>query len=184
MCLVVLSKYSLNLFLILWQIINDNFINQRFSDLKENIMDISLKRITSDNYEVISLLEVEEHQEDYVASNMWSLVEAAYNENYVVRGIYLSDKPVGFFMWVKENHHKIAIWRFMIDKEHQHKGLGRNALRLALNEIKQNKDINEIEICYNPLNPVAKTFYGSFGFEEIGMDKNGDDMLALIRATQ
>ena len=91
MCLVVLSKYSLNLFLILWQIINDNFINQRFSDLKENIMDISLKRITSDNYEVISLLEVEEHQEDYVASNMWSLVEAAYNENYVVRGIYLSD---------------------------------------------------------------------------------------------
>lgn len=184
MCLVVLSKYSLNLFLILWQIINDNFINQRFSDLKENIMDISLKRITSDNYEVISLLEVEEHQEDYVASNMWSLVEAAYNENYVVRGIYLSDKPVGFFMWVKENHHKIAIWRFMIDKEHQHKGLGRNALRLALNEIKQNKDINEIEICYNPLNPVAKTFYGSFGFEEIGMDKNGDDMLALIRVTQ
>lgn len=147
----------------------------RFSDLKENMMDISLKRITSDNYEEISLLEVEEYQEDYIASNMWSLVEAAYNENYVVRGIYLSDKPVGFFMWVKENSHKIAIWRFMIDKAHQNKGLGRNALQFAL---------NEIEICYNPLNPVAKTFYASFGFEEIGMDKNGDDMLAVIRVTQ
>lgn len=147
-------------------------------------MDISLKRITSDNYEEISLLEVEEYQEDYIASNMWSLVEAAYNENYVVRGIYLSDKPVGFFMWVKENSHKIAIWRFMIDKAHQNKGLGRNALQLALNEIKQDKEINEIEICYNPLNPVAKTFYASFGFEEIGMDKDRDDMLAIIRVTQ
>ncbi|WP_244182072.1 GNAT family N-acetyltransferase [Proteus terrae] len=148
------------------------------------MMDISLKRITSDNYEEISLLEVEEYQEDYIASNMWSLVEAAYNENYVVRGIYLLDKPVGFFMWVKENPHKIAIWRFMIDKIHQNKGLGRNALQIALNEIKKDKEIKEIEICYNPLNPVAKTFYDSFGFEEIGMDKDGDDMLALIRVTQ
>ena len=30
------------------------FIKMRFSDLKENMMDISLKRITSDNYEEIS----------------------------------------------------------------------------------------------------------------------------------
>ncbi|MCT6516734.1 MULTISPECIES: GNAT family N-acetyltransferase [Enterobacterales] len=147
-------------------------------------MDISLKCITSDNYEEISLLEVEEYQEDYIASNMWSLVEAAYNENYVVRGIYLSNEPIGFFMWVKENDHKIAIWRFMIDKAYQNKGLGRKALHLALSEIKQNKEINEIEICYNPLNPVAKKFYGSFGFEEIGMDKDGDDMLAVIRVIQ
>ncbi|QIF94081.1 GNAT family N-acetyltransferase [Proteus vulgaris] len=144
-------------------------------------MDISLKPITSDNYEEISLLEVEEYQEDYIASNMWSLVEAAYNENYIVRGIYLSDKSVGFFMWVKENPYKIAIWRFMIDKVHQNKGLGREALHIALSEIKQDKQINEIEICYNPLNPVAKKFYSSFGFEEIGLDKDGDDMLAVIR---
>ncbi|NBM56685.1 GNAT family N-acetyltransferase [Proteus vulgaris] len=147
-------------------------------------MDISLKPITLDNYEEISLLEVEEYQEDYIASNMWSLVEAAYNENYVVRGIYLSDKPVGFFMWVKESPYKIAIWRFMIDKAHQNKGLGREALHIALNEIKQDKTINEIEICYNPLNPVAKTFYSSFGFKETGMDKDGDDMLAVIKITQ
>lgn len=144
-------------------------------------MDISLKPITSDNYEEISLLEVEEYQEDYIASNMWSLVEAAYNENYIVRGIYLSDKSVGFFMWVKENPYKIAIWRFMIDKVHQSKGLGREALHIALSEIKQDKQINEIEICYNPLNPLAKNFYSSFGFEEIGLDKDGDDMLAVIR---
>ncbi|MBI6527930.1 GNAT family N-acetyltransferase [Proteus vulgaris] len=144
-------------------------------------MDISLKPINSDNYEEISLLEVEEYQEDYIASNMWSLVEAAYHEDYIVRGIYSSDKPVGFFMWVKENETKIAIWRFMIDKAYQNKGLGRNALQLALSEIKQDKQINEIEICYNPLNPIAKTFYTSFGFQETGMDKEGDDMLAIIR---
>ncbi|MEF1301316.1 GNAT family N-acetyltransferase, partial [Vibrio owensii] len=37
-----------------------------------------------------------------------------------------------------------------------------------------------IEICYNPTNPVAKPFYSQFGFEEVGMDEDGEDMLAII----
>ncbi|WP_133408568.1 GNAT family N-acetyltransferase [Parashewanella tropica] len=143
-------------------------------------MNIALKPINKQNYEAVCDLEVTEEQEDYVASNMWSIVESKFNDNYETRAIYQDEEPVGFFMWVKEASHKISIWRFMIDQNHQNKGLGRNALELALNEIKQEPDIRVIEICYNPENPVAKDFYSSFGFNEIGMDDDNEDMLAVI----
>lgn len=141
---------------------------------------ITLKAVTKENYKPVCLLDVSDEQEEYVASNTWSLVEAAYNENYTIRAIYCGDEPVGLFMWVQENSTRISIWRFMIDKHHQNKGIGRQALSLALTEIKQTESITEIEICYNPSNPVAKSFYSSFGFSEVGMDKDSEDMLALI----
>lgn len=30
-------------------------------------------------------------------------------------------------------------------------------------------------------NPVAKDFYSSFGFQEVGLDEDGEDMLAVIK---
>ncbi|WP_255619205.1 hypothetical protein [Photorhabdus antumapuensis] len=40
--------------------------------------------------------------------------------------------------------------------------------------------MKEIEICYKPKNPVARNFYASFGFVEVGMDEENEDMLAII----
>jgi diamine N-acetyltransferase len=84
-------------------------------------------------------------------------------------------------MWVQKTSEKISIWRFMVDQNFQNKGIGRKALNLALNEIKSLNKLREIEICYNPQNPVAKDFYSSFGFNEVGMDEDNEDMIAIIR---
>ncbi|WP_105067119.1 GNAT family N-acetyltransferase [Vibrio jasicida] len=84
------------------------------------------------------------------------------------------------FMWVRETKEKISIWRFMIDAKYQAKGIGRIALHKALEEIKQTESLRQIEICYNPNNPIAKMFYSQFGFMEVGMDEDGEDMLAII----
>nr|ELR5035430.1 GNAT family N-acetyltransferase [Providencia stuartii] len=143
-------------------------------------MNIHLRPITKENYESISLLDVFEEQEDFVASNTWSLLEVAYNPEYVTRAIYLDDDPVGFFMWVPASDTKIAIWRFMVDQKYQHKGIGRQAMKLALAEIKRASSLQEIEICYNPKNTVAKSFYSSFGFKEIGLDEESKEMLAIL----
>lgn len=142
-------------------------------------MNITLRKVTKENYEAICDLDVSREQEDYVACNMWSLVESMYNEGYVTHGIYNGDEAVGFFMWVKEAKHKVSIWRFMVDEKHQNKGIGRASLILAIDEIKKNPDVKEIEILYNPKNPVAKGFYSSFGFYEVGMDEDDDDMIAI-----
>jgi diamine N-acetyltransferase len=144
-------------------------------------MNVSLRKVTKENYQQICDLDVTEEQEDYVACNMWSLVESMYNDGYETRAIYMVEEPVGFFMWVKESTIKVSIWRFMVDKAYQKKSVGRVALNLALAEIKKVPGLQEIEICYNPMNPVAKEFYASFGFYEVGMDEDNEDMLAVIK---
>ncbi len=143
-------------------------------------MNISLEDITSANYEDVCDLDVTKAQQDYVASNMWSLVEAHYNSGHTCKAIYQNNKPVGFFMWVQEPPTKVSIWRFMVDEHHQNKGIGRQALTMAIAEIKTTSKLEQIEICYNPKNPVAKDFYSSFGFEEVGLDEDEEDMLAII----
>ncbi len=143
-------------------------------------MNISLEGVTSANYEEVCDLDVTKAQQDYVASNMWSLVEAHYNSGYTCKAIYQNNKPVGFFMWVQETPTKVSIWRFMVDEHHQNKGIGRQALLMAIAEIKTTSKLEQIEICYNPKNPVAKDFYSSFGFEEAGLNEDEEDMLAII----
>ncbi|WP_281561361.1 GNAT family N-acetyltransferase [Thalassomonas sp. RHCl1] len=144
-------------------------------------MEVSLRQVTKENYEAVCELDVLKEQEEYVACNMWSLVESMFNEGHENRAIYLGEEVVGFFMWVLETTEKMSIWRFMIDQKFQQKGIGRKALHLAINEIKSTDGITEIEICYNPKNPVAKSFYFSFGFCEVGMDEDDEDMLAVIK---
>lgn len=144
-------------------------------------MDVSLRPVTQDNYEAICDLTVAETQKHYVASNLWSLVEAAFNDDYQTRAIYLQEVPVGFFMWVPEDANKISIWRFMVDQRYQQKNIGRTALALLLDELKATAGLKQIEICYAPENPVAKDFYASFGFVEVGMDDDNEDMLATIQ---
>jgi diamine N-acetyltransferase len=142
-------------------------------------VEVSLHPVTKENYEKVCDLEVSKDQEDFVAENTWSLVESFY-EGHVTRVICADGDVVGFFMWVQESSEKISIWRFMVDQKFQNKGVGRRALHLALNEIKLVKNLRKIEICYNPQNPVAKDFYSSFGFNELGMDEDNEDMLAVI----
>jgi len=141
---------------------------------------ISLQPITQQNYDDVCDLDVTVEQEKYVACNMYSLVESFFNEGYETRAIYCNGEAVGFFMWVHETQGKVSIWRFMVDKKHQCKGIGRQAMLLALEEIRLASGLREIEICYHPENPVAKSFYSSFGFKEIGMDEDGEDMIAVI----
>jgi diamine N-acetyltransferase len=144
-------------------------------------VEVSLRQVTKENYEEVCELDITKEQEGYVACNMWSIVESKYNEEYETRVIYMKEEAVGFFMWVKESEIKVSIWRFMVDKKHQQKSIGRVSLNLALEEIKKASDLQEIEICYNPKNAVAKDFYSSFGFSEVGMDEDDEDMLAVIK---
>ncbi|WP_230581010.1 GNAT family N-acetyltransferase [Xenorhabdus bovienii] len=73
-------------------------------------------------------------------------------------------------MWVPDADQRITIWRFMVDKNHQNKGIGRKALSLALDEIRRTVQLETIAISYDPNNLVAKNLYASFGFVEVGMD--------------
>lgn len=143
-------------------------------------MKISLHNITSNNYHDLCALEVSDEQKKHLTANTKSLVDSMFRETLATRAIMLDDKAVGFCMWDKETPTKVSIWRFMIAHTHQQRGIGRKALELVITELKNNKIIDEIEICYHLDNLIAKAFYAKLGFIETGMSEDNSDMLASI----
>ncbi|MDX7988026.1 GNAT family N-acetyltransferase [Xenorhabdus sp. 12] len=144
-------------------------------------MVITLTDVNKNNYEAVCDLTVAEDQFDYVAENTYSIVQSKFYPSYQTRAICLNGEPVGFFMWVPDDNHEIMIWRFMVDKNHQNKGIGRKALSLALDEIRRTDQLKTIAISYAPDNLVAKNLYASFGFIEVGIDEEIDEMIAVIK---
>ena len=65
------------------------------------------------------------------------------------------------------------------DTKHQGKGYGRAALSRALDEIRTIPGIKKVSIRYMAENPVARPFYGSFGFVEVGKDADGEVVAEL-----
>lgn len=142
---------------------------------------VSLFPVTRDNYEAICDLPLSEAQKPMLASNTWSLLEAAYNPGYQVRAIQADADLVGFMMWVPQSALRVSIWRFMIALPHQGRGLGSLALQAAIREIAAEPAVRELEICYHPDNEGSRRLYARHGFVEQGLDEEGEDMLALLQ---
>jgi diamine N-acetyltransferase len=160
---------------------------------------IKLKKISilDDNMQECVELKVLPEQEDFVMPNEFSLAEAydvnkAHDENGVGNiavpyAIYENDKMVGFIMYgylmpedsdeaLSRDEHVYLIWRILIDKNHQRKGIGGEALRLVMEEIKT-KPCGEAKYCYSsyvPENIGSKTTFTSYGYEEDGRVLGGE----------
>jgi len=147
-------------------------------------MVVSLREITKHDFEEVCTLPLPDEQYKHLADNGISLLESHYDESVTPRAVYLDDKPVGFIMWAKATGNKVVIYRFMVTIEYQNRGIGRKALYLAFDEIKTDKNIELIEICYSVDNVPAKGLYASVGFVEAGMDENNEDMLAVIEVAR
>lgn len=142
---------------------------------------IELRKITADNFEECTNLEVKEKQKSYVASNTVSLAEAyvALTDNECIPipyAIYNNDIIVGFVMLsYNESFHNCNenvywICRLMVDKKYQGKGYSKEAMAKVLELIRKYKwgKASKVYISYNSNNIVAKSLYESFGFIETG----------------
>lgn len=145
---------------------------------------VKLKKMTADNWEAVVELELGAGQEDLVASNLYSVVEAQFDSNARPRAVYAGKRVVGLLMYdgqkTKGRAKEASNYRFMIDRKHQSKGYGRAALNKALEEIRAIPGVNRISIRYMPENLAAKPFYASFGFVEVGRDRDGE-VIAVLR---
>jgi len=140
--------------------------------------EIEIAEVDKNNWEDVVDLQLEQDQEPFVASNAYSLAEAAYDEDCFPRAVYAGTSAVGFVMFASMASAGFAgeymICRLMIDREHQRKGYGRQALDKTIALISGLPGSTRIKICYKPDNPVAKDFYASFGFVETGLDEEGE----------
>ena len=158
---------------------------------------LRLEKVNGKNVWDILKLRVAKEQENFVASNDVSIIEAytaiTGNGYAFPFGIYENDTPIGFLMvgfdtddyWddaplvAKGNYN---LWRLMIDREYQNQGYGKEAIRLALEFIKS-FPCGKAEYCwlsYEPENEVARQLYRSFGFVETG-EMDGEELIATLQ---
>lgn len=147
-------------------------------------MNVSLQAVTKRNYQAVCKLKVKKSQRHFLSPNIQTIVESKFDKSTTTRAIYLDKKVVGLLLWEQETRKKISIWRFMIDKKYQKKGIGRIALELAIDELKQCKQTKRIQIGYSPANVVARDLYAQLGFVETGMCEDNEDMLAIMHVAK
>jgi diamine N-acetyltransferase len=102
-----------------------------------------LVEVTAENERTVSKLKTHKTQESFVAPMGWSFTDALFpkvaNGAPVVpwmRGVVADDEIVGFVMLAlrTEHHPEPYLWRLLIDRLHQRRGIGGNALDLVEDE--------------------------------------------------
>ena len=157
---------------------------------------IRLEKVNAKNVWDLLKLTVLDEQKSFVARNDISIIEAyttiTANGHAFPFGIYDDETPVGFLMigfgvddyWddapdiARENY---FLWRLMIDKDHQGRGYGKEAVKLALEYIKS-FPCGQAKLCwtsYEPENETARHLYHSFGFLETG-GMDGEELIMAL----
>jgi diamine N-acetyltransferase len=136
---------------------------------------VTLRPISEDNVMAIIKLNVAESQQDLVAPNSVSIAQAAHTTNRWERAIYADDAPVGYVL-LSENRDKprYYLWRCMIDQRYQRMGFGRAAMEQVFDYVQTLPNAAEMFLTYVPVDHGPREFYASLGFEDTGIDHEGE----------
>ena len=140
---------------------------------------VELREITAETVRTICGLEVAEEQRDYVAPVAISIAQAHFEPRATFRAIYAGNEPVGFLLWRDDDKPDSAyLWRFMIDRRHQGKGYGRDALEQAFAMLKT-RGITTLSasVVRGEHSPLG--FYLSIGFIEANEVTSSGEWLIL-----
>ena len=143
---------------------------------------IYFEEVTPHNWRKINALKVKEEQQGFVASNVTILARAfAYRkDNSKVFVIYNNINPIGLIMQrdLKDGDDLICILdQFMIDKNYQGQGYGKESMELWLSMIKNEKEYSAIELSYIEGDYIAEKLYGGLGFVRKLEDDDGDELV-------
>jgi diamine N-acetyltransferase len=151
-------------------------------------VNVSLREISPANRAAIEALTVTAEQAEYVEGVAASLVEAAETPDARpwYRAVYLDDTPVGFVMIsdgiAVTNRDYLGpyyLWRLLIDRRHQRRGLGSAALDLVVEHVRTRADARVLitSVVEGPHSPLG--FYLRRGFEPTGAVHQGELVLEL-----
>ena len=110
----------------------------------------------------------------------WFSIGRAYlfrDDHYPCIIYTASNEPIGFINLVKWLGSGDAYsWSFFIDKDHQGKGYGTQAARLAIQILKAANPNMPIKLATERSNAAAQRLYQSLGFEKLA-ELDGDDLV-------
>lgn len=128
-------------------------------------MNIYLKKIDKNNYKECINLKLTLEQEKYILSNLLSLVQTAYEDDFYSLGIYNNDMMVGFILY--DYDLSINGWsmsRFMIDYKYQNQGIGERALKEFIKFFKNKYNNQKLYTSVEINNFIPLKLYEKVGF--------------------
>jgi diamine N-acetyltransferase len=150
---------------------------------------LEIRPVTKDNWQELIKLKVREDQKHFVASNLYSIAQAQFGDDYAGHwdlfpfGIYDGDTPVGFCMYGYDFEYpkqQAFIFRLMVDEKQQGKGYGRFGMEKMLEVFRTNERVMQVGISYEPENEVARKLYAGLGFVETG-EILGEETVAVLK---
>ncbi|MBQ3237141.1 MAG: GNAT family N-acetyltransferase [Oscillospiraceae bacterium] len=146
---------------------------------------VYLKEVDENNWKEIAALELFEEQKSFLDTPL-GIVARGYvyrNCNAKVFGIANEEKIIGAALIRDFDEEPVGydLQQFMIDKNFQNKGYGRQALELILNYLKAEKRFDRVEICVKKADIHAIKLYEKAGFKNSGyFDESVPDCVNLI----
>ncbi len=159
---------------------------------------IELREINHGNWMKCIELEITEEQLQYVNPNIFSLAEAYVHsdankkeaEEYyrcIPFAIYNEEEMIGFAMITYEKEcdyddkPAYEIYRIMIDKKHQGKGYGKEAIGLLLKYIRTFPygEAERVYVEWHPDNKVSEKIFLAIGFTLFGTGEDGEVIARL-----
>ncbi len=155
-----------------------------------NKQGLYIKLLEKKEWNDILILEVEESQSGFIESAQECVIEAqtnAYHMCWNFYGIYNSGILIGFAMHGRQTYGIIPysrVWldRYMIDKNYQGKGYGKQVLLLIMDELYKHYKTKKIYLSLYEENTVAFNLYLNVGFKKTRVvDSNNERVMTISK---
>ena len=147
-------------------------------------MNVSLREVTRDTLRSVCRLDAGDGATQ-VAPNAVSIAEASFYDEAWFRAIYDDDALVGFVMLYDPTlaetpeEPDFFLWRLMIDKAHQRRGLGYAAVNVLIDHVRTRSGARKLLVSHMNKADALGRFYSSLGFKYTGKEEKGERVMAL-----
>jgi diamine N-acetyltransferase len=141
-------------------------------------MRVTLEPVGPQDREKCIALEVTPEQRSLIATNERSLSQASANPACVPMAIRCDGELVGFLMYEPRGNRIVSLHRFMIDRRRQRQGIGREAMRVLVDRLRE-AGFETIYLSFRPENSAARGLYDGLGFHEHEIEADGEVVYRL-----
>ncbi|QPQ36639.1 MULTISPECIES: GNAT family N-acetyltransferase [unclassified Lysinibacillus] len=145
---------------------------------------VKIVELNAENWYECCTLEISMEQQKYIEPNAISIAQSKFEPTLKPYAIYFEEKVVGFLMYnsVQEELDGYWIYRIMVDKDFQGKGIGKAATKLMISKMATLPNFKNIVVGYHPENVGAHKLYASLGFIDEG-HRFGKEMAVVKHIT-
>ncbi len=141
---------------------------------------ITIQEINALNFREAFKLKVSDGQKHFVASAEVMLARAyVYRETSEAMAIYNEMEMIGYLL-IRQYDGKYCLDQFMIDQSHQGKGYGKQAMKLVLEKLRNDRSCEKVILCYIESDAAAQYLYEGLGFIHTGEADEEEVVMELI----